>query len=316
MSALSKMRRALLGVSHKEATAFCEGESPTWRQLEAAVMAAIQGYHATLDGSAFASLIPRLEAVPLEMRSYAYEGAAMGLTGLDCVLPWKKRLLAYMAGPGEPHIYMVHIGAGEALARLRRRPEPFIARLPDRVICWLVMDGYGFHEGFFAHARCIERQQVPAHLSPYARRIFDQGLGRSIWFRAGAQVERIRVQIERFPPGRQADLWLGIGVACAYVGGLERADIEALAQAAGPARAWMAVGVAFVARGRQRAGNPVPHTRLACQVLWGLSDEQAAQLVSAAFEDLPLDGPEPAFEILQQRLRAQCAARGAAASGA
>lgn len=316
MNTLSKLRRALLGVSHKEATAFSEGDSPTWRHLEAAVLAAIEGYHATLDGSAFSRLVPRLQTVPLEMRGYAYEGAAMGLTGLDCVLPWKKRLRAYMAGPGAPHIYMVHIGAGEALARLRRKPEPFIARLEDRVICWLVMDGYGFHEGFFARKRYVDEQQVPGHLSAYARRIFDQGLGRSIWFTSGAQVERISGIIERFPQARQADLWVGIGVACAYVGGLEQKAVEALRQAAGPYRSSMAVGVAFVAKGRQRAGNPVPHTDLACQVLWGISSVQAAQFVDSAFEDLPLTGPEPAFEILQQRLRTQFAAREAAASGA
>ena len=222
---LSKLRRSLLGVSHKEATSFSEGNSSTWKHLETAVLAAIEGYHSTLDGSKFEALVPRLNTVALELRGYAYEGAAMGLTGLDCLLPWKNRLRAYMAGPGEAHIYMVHIGAGEALARLRKKPEPFIARLEDRVLCWLVMDGYGFHEGFFSRHRYVDEQVVPAHLSSYARRIFDQGLGRSIWFSAGANVDRIAAIIAAFPQARQADLWVGIGVACTYVGGVDRAAI-------------------------------------------------------------------------------------------
>src|SRR5947207_1549384 len=96
MSMLAKLRRTMLGVPLKEATAVSEGDSPTWKQLETAVLAAIEGYHATLDSSTFADLVPRLNTVALELRSYAYEGAAMGLTGLDCVLPWKKRLRAYM----------------------------------------------------------------------------------------------------------------------------------------------------------------------------------------------------------------------------
>jgi hypothetical protein len=306
---LGQLRRSLLGVSHKEATSFSEGNTWTWKHLETAVLAAIGGYHATLDGSAFKVLVPRLNMVELELRGYAYEGAAMGLTGLDCMLPWKNRLRAYIAGPGAAHVYMVHIGAGEALARLRRKPEPFIARLDDRVLCWLVMDGYGFHEGFFSRRRYVDEQVVPAHLSRYARRIFDQGLGRSIWFSAGANVDRIAAIIAAFPSARRADLWVGIGVACGYVGGVDRAAIEALQRAAGPYGAHMAVGTAFVAKGRQRAGNPAAHTDLACEVLCGISSDSAAHIVDVAFENLPLDGPEPAYEILQQRLLAHFAER-------
>jgi len=309
MFSLSKLRRSLLGVSQKEATYFSESNTRTWKHLETAVLAAIEGYHATLDSSKFEVLVPRLNAVALELRGYAYEGAAMGLTGLDCMLPWKNRLRAYMDGPGAAHIYMVHIGAGEALARLRRKPEPFIARLHDRVLCWLVMDGYGFHEGFFSRRRYVDEQKVPAHLSRYARRIFDQGVGRSIWFSAGANVDRIAAIIAAFPEARQADLWVGIGVACTYIGGIDRITIEALQQAADPYRPQLALGAAFVSKGRKLAGNPVPHADLACEVLCGLSSERAAQLVDIAFQNLPIDGPEPAYEILQQRLVAQFAER-------
>jgi hypothetical protein len=304
---LSKLRRSLLGVSHKKATSFSKGNTEAWKHLETVVLTALEGYHATLDGSKFEVLVPRLNMVPLELRSYAYEGAAMGLTGLDCMLPWKKRLRAYMAGPGAPHIYMVHIGAGEALALMRRKPDPFIARLEDRVLCWLVMDGYGFHKGFFSRRRYVDEQVVPAHLSSYARRIFDQGLGRSIWFSAGANVDSIATIIAAFPATRQADLWVGIGVACTYVGGVDRATVEALQKAAGPYEPQMAMGAAFVAKGRQLANNPVSHTELVCEILWGLTADQAAYKTTVAFQNLPTNGPEPAFEILQQRLLAQFA---------
>lgn len=302
---LKKLRRALMGVSDKKATSFSKGDTEAWKHLERVVLTALEGYHATLDSSKFEELIPQLNKIPLAMRSYAYEGAAMGLTGLDYMLPWKKRLRAYMAGPGAPHIYMVHIGVGEALALMRRRPEPFIARLEDPVICWLVMEGYGFHKGFFSGRRYVDEKVVPTYLSPYARRIFDQGLGRSIWFLAGANVKRIAATLAAFPVSRQADLWVGIGVACTYVGGVDRAVVEALQEVAGPYEPQMAMGAAFVAKGRQLAGNPIPHTDLVCEILWGLTAEQAAYKTTVAFENLPTDGPEPAFEILQQRLLAQ-----------
>ncbi len=304
---LKKLRRSLMGVSHKTATSFSKGDTQAWKHLETVVLTALEGYHATLDSSKFEVLIPQLDTIPLEMRSYAYEGAAMGLTGLDSLLPWKKRLQAYMDGPGAPHIYMVHIGVGEALALLRRKPEPFIARMQDPVLRWLVMEGYGFNKGFFGRKRYVEEQFVPKHLSSYGCHIFDQGLGRCIWFLSGANVERIAATIAAFPTARQADLWVGIGVACTYVGGVDRATVEALQKAAGPYTPQIAMGAAFVAKGRQLAGNPVPHTELVCELLWGLTADQAADKTTAAFENLPIDGEEPGFEILQQRLLADYA---------
>src|SRR5581483_9682022 len=99
---LQKLRRRLLGVSPARATFFSRGDSALWRQLENAALTELQGYHLALEASRFAALIPRLDALPLEMRSYAYEGAAMALTGLEVLLPWRKRLDAYLAGPGSP----------------------------------------------------------------------------------------------------------------------------------------------------------------------------------------------------------------------
>lgn len=312
---LGSLRRSVMGVPRRKATAFSEGNTSTWRHLENAVMAAVGGYHAVLQGSRIADLVPRLDDVPRELRGYAYEGAAMGLTALDCVLPRKSRLTEYLTGPGAPHVYMVHIGAGEALARLRRRPEPFIAAMADRVLCWLVMDGYGFHEGFFARKRHVERQLVPAHLSAYGRRVFDQGVGRSIWFTDGAQVPRVATTIAAFPVARQADLWLGVGVACAYVGGVGRSVIDDLRHAAGQHATQLAVGAALVAKGRRRAGNPVPHADLACAALCGgMSGAQAARIVECAFDNLPIDGREPAYAVLQRRITTQFSTSGRAAS--
>ncbi len=307
---LQKMRRALMGVPSKKATSFSRGDSAAWKHLESVVLTALEGYHLTLDSSKFEVLIPHLNEIPLAMRSYAYEGAAMGLTGLDIMLPWKKRLRAYMAGPGAPHIYMVHIGMGEALALMNRSPEQFIAALENRVICWLAMEGYGFHKGFFHKQQYITKQKRPRRFSPYGQRIFDQGLGRCIWFLEGANVERIAATLAEFPTSRQADMLVGIGVACTYVGGVDRQTVLKLQQAAGPYEPQMAMGAAFVAKGRQLAGNPVPHTDLVCEILWGLSAEQAAEKTTLAFQNLPLDGPDPAFEILQQRLLEQFTLRG------
>jgi hypothetical protein len=301
---LGKILKLFIGVSHKEATSFSKGDSYAWQCLERSVLAAIAGYHATLEDSRLEELIPRLDTIEPDLRGFAYEGAAMGLTGLDCMLPGKSRLQAYLAGAGGAHTYMVHIGAGEALARLRRKPEQHLSQL-DPVLGWLALDGYGFHEGFFKQRRYIEEQAIPKHLSAYGRRIFDQGLGRAIWFLKGAAIRRVVTAVNAFPPARQGDLWCGVGVCCAYAGGVERADVEQLQKAANQYSPNLALGAAVVAKGRQLANNPTLHSNMACEVLCGSTSDVAVAMVDRAFEALPPDGPQPAYEILQRRLLAQ-----------
>jgi hypothetical protein len=280
----------------------------TWLHFEPVARTLVEGFYTTLDDSRFEVLVSRLDAVEVELRGVAYEGAGMGLMLLDCLFPWKNRLQAFLDGPGAPYICLVYIGAGLVLPRVPRRPEPFLARL-DPLLRWFVIDGYGFYEGFFSWRRAVEQQAIPARLSGYARRAFDHGLGRSLWFATGANVERIVATIQAFPPARQADLWAGIGLACAYAAGVvDRASIQILQAAAGPHMAQMAVGAAIAAKFRQQANTSAPHTDLACDALCGLSSEMVAHITDVARKDLPADGIEPAYEIWRQRLAAQFAA--------
>lgn len=297
---LRRLRHAVMGVSDAQATAFSPGGSPTWEHLEQGVLAAVGGYRAVLDSSRTADLVPRLQAAPGELRGYAYEGAAMGLTVLDCSFPGT-RLPGYLTGAGADHVYMAHIGAGEALARMRRRPERYLARLPDPVLRWLVLDGFGFHEGFFRADKHLVRRHVPTHLSAHGRRFFDQGLGRSVWFHEGAEPGRVAEVLASFPTARQHDLWVGVGVACTYVGGVPQPVVEAVREHAGRHVDALALGSAFVCKGRRRAGNPTADTDLAARVLCGLSASEAADLVDEAFQGLP-GGPEPPYAVLQERL--------------
>jgi hypothetical protein len=304
VTTFGKILRPFFGVSDEEATSFSEGDRTAALRLEAAIRMVTQGCHITLQNSRFEVLIPRMNAVDPELRGFAYEGVGIGLAALDCLMPWKNRTRDFLNGPGSAYIYAVSLGAGMALARLHRKPERFLTRL-DPLFGWLILDGYGFHEGFFARKRFVEKQVVPATLSPYARRVFDHGLGRSIWFVMGTNVERVAAKIATFPQSRQADLWSGIGLACGYTGGVDLAAIETLRRSAGPHSAQIAVGVAVAANARQRAHSPGPYAELACEVFYGRSSEAVSQLAETARENLPTDGREPMYEVWRQRIAAQ-----------
>ncbi len=307
MSIAGKLRTSLFGIPSEKAVFSRPGfAKEAWLRFQPVAHSLVEGYHATLEDSRLEVLVPRLDAVEAELRGFAYEGAGMGLAALDIMAPWKNRLQEFVEGPGAPHIYPIYVGVGLALARLRRQPEHFMTRL-DPLLCWVVVDGYGFHEGFFAWRRTVEKQFRPASFSSYACRLFDQGLGRALWFASGALVDRVVSTITTFPSTRQADLWSGVGLACAYAGGVNRAEIEALLTAAGSYRLQLARGAAVAAKGRQQAGNPAPHTELACQIFCGVSSEQAASIMDITCQGLPVHGKEPAYEVWRQRVQAQFA---------
>ena len=266
------------------------------------------GYHAALADQGGTVLARNLGSVHAELRGFAFEGAAMALTLLDHLLPMHRgRFQRFLQGEGAPHVYMLHVGAGWALARLpwlRWRVDSFISTL-DPLARWLALDGYGFHQGYFCWPRSVRRQEVPRGVGGYARRAFDQGLGRSLWFVEGADAARICATISAFPPGRRPDLWSGVGLACAYAGGRDEAHLESLREAAGPYLAQAAQGAAFASKARERAGNQAPHTEMACDILCGISAQAAAGVTDKALLNLPKDGAEPAYEIWRRRIQEQ-----------
>jgi hypothetical protein len=303
MALLGNLRKSLFGGLPPEINALRQMQTKAAPHLGKIVFTVIQSYQATLKDSRFTALLPRLSAVEVDVRGFAYEGAAMALMQLDCMLPWKKRLQAFLAGPASPYVYPAYVGAGLALARIGKEPEPFLDRL-DPVLRWYLIDGYGWRYGIFSRKSAVEEKTVPDHLSAYGRRVFDQGLGRSLWFSTGADVDRVVSTINSFPEARQADLWSGVGFACAYAGGADRADVERLPKVASAYTSQLALGAALGAKGRQRGGNLAPHTDLACEVLCGLSGNMAAAQTDIALQNLPTIEQEQAFETWRKRIEA------------
>jgi hypothetical protein len=290
------------------------GQESMRRQGELVVQLFLNGYRAAFQSDDPDALAARLESVQDHFRGFAYEGAGLGLTVLDLLIPWRRnRFQAFLQGPGQYHAYMMHVGAGLALGRIPIPPWILLRRL-DPLFRWAAPDGFGFYEGFTHLSLAVRRQRIPRRLKGYARRVFDVGLGRSIWFTEAAEVDAVAATIGSFPSQRRADLWSGVGIACSYTGWVSRQTIEALRDTAGSYQPQLAQGAAFSARARQRARNPTAETDMACQVLWGLAAEDAAALTDAAQQDLPGDGAVPAFEVWRQRIQASFARGGPALS--
>jgi hypothetical protein len=307
VSLLGQARRRFLGLSPAEASfakrGFLASEEKARLRLEKIGVTFLSGYHAALEETGFVSLARRLATVEPELRGFAFEGAAMGLGLLDYFTPWRKdRWRTFTERFAEPHIYMMHVGLGWALARLRRSVTSSLAKL-DPLLCWLVVDGYGFHEGYFAWPRYIERREIPVHLKGYEQRVFDQGLGRSLWFVKGADVATVANAIDAFPFARRNDLWSGVGLACAYAGGCGRGAIESLRLAAGEHLPALAQGVAFAAKTRQRAANLNSHTENVCRVICGRSAEELAAITDAALQELREENGLPAYEVWRRRIQ-------------
>ncbi len=315
MVPLKQLRQLAFGISLEEATfarrGFRGNNVEAQQRLEQIGYTFLHGYHAAaIKNDEPQALVTELNAVAPELRGFAFEGAAMGLALLDYLTPWNRnRVQVFLADAGAAHAYMVHVGVGWMLARMRQRIEPSLARL-NPLLGWLAVDGYGFHEGYFHASRYVDQQAIPRGISDYARRVFDQGLGRSLWFVNGADVNHIPVTIAAFCPSRQADLWSGVGLACAYAGGVERSSIDALRTAAKSYLPQLAQGAAFAAKARSRAGNPAVHTELACEVLCGMPAEAAAEITDMALNELPTNGVLPTYELWRQRIQNQFLAEG------
>ena len=312
---LPAARMLFLGIPAEEADFVRRGfhceNSQTRRHLEETSRVFLRGYNSVMAAGSATRLADELQDVALERHGFAFEGAAMALAILDILTPWSRnRVSEFLSGAGARHIYMVHVGIGWALARLRRRVEPMLMRL-DPLLGWLAVDGYGFHEGYFrANYYVTGKAPPPKHLTSYACHVFDQGLGRCLWFVSGADADLLPRVIVEFPLRRRADLWSGVGLASAYAGGVSQQVLESLYSLAGCYRPELAQGAVFAAKVRALAGNPALHTDIACHVFTGHTSDVAVTLADSALEGLPMNKRPTDYDDWRRQIQANFVSQG------
>lgn len=247
-------------------------------------------------------LFGELSKIPLDLRGFGFEGSAMAFGLMDQLSFRPHHFHDFVSRFGDSYAYVMHVGLGWAFARVPWRLERLF-RDADQLLKWLIIDGFGFHEGFFRRAKHKPGATHPKKMIGYEKRAFDQGFGRSLWFIEGASVSRIHTAISRYSESRRADLWSGVGLAAVYAGEVGDSELRLLAESAGEFFPHLAQGAAFAAKARHRAGNPTPYTDRACRQLFGASSADAAATTDSALEPIPVSGGEPAYEIWRQRIQ-------------
>src|SRR5215831_7522654 len=285
-----RLRQLLFAISPDQASAARRGfdipDQAMRARLDAVGITFIRGYNTALEARTLDDLGATLDSIDLEWRGFAYEGAAMALALLDYFTPGSSdKLGRFLRGPGDRHRYMVHIGAGWAIARVPLRTGSAFRQL-DPMLKWLAIDGLGFHEGYFHWSKYCTGTEAGKRPAGYGARAFDQGLGRSLWFVKGGDVGAISQSISKFSEARLADLWSGIGLACAYAGAVPFDHLNELKTTAGRYGTSLAQGAAFAAKARERAGNQTAHTENACQIFCRTSASGAAAITDAALNQI------------------------------
>ncbi|WP_083935892.1 DUF1702 family protein [Saccharomonospora halophila] len=288
--------------------------------LESVGEAFVTGFEYAAEARLARDAEERLEALPRRYRGFAYEGAAMGFCVRDGLpLGGGTMMARFLAGRANRHLYMAYIGAGWAMARLPRSRRPD-ATTYDRLLRWLVADGYGFHQAYFHTDTTVRRHTgrvpgptfapFPDDRTGYTARAMDQGIGRALWFVGGTDPGVVADLTGRFDRTRGPDLWSGIGLAATYAGGADDAELARLRDLAGPHRRELAQGSAFAAESRIHADLLTEHTELATHVLCGLPAAEAAAITQELRPDEPIDTDVPAYETWRRHIADAVTARG------
>lgn len=313
---ISWLRSSVFSISTDEASfvkrGFAVADTARQSHLEHCATAFIDGYNAALRVSDVDELPEKLALIDEPSRGFGFEGAGMAFALRDGLNPVRSLTSApsfhrFLNGCGNDHLYMAYIGAGWAAARIpwiRARLDSYLQQF-DPLLRWLVLDGYGFHQGFFDSERFVTRMEQPKELTGYALRAFDQGLGRCLWFVHGANVERVIDRIAHMNANRRDDLYSGVGLAITYAGGATVGDAATLLDRTDLYWGSISQGAAFAAKARTKAKNMTQQTEMICRALCRTSAENAANITDECLVNLePSTEEEPAYEVWRRRIAA------------
>ncbi|MGJ4941460.1 DUF1702 family protein [Bradyrhizobium sp. HKCCYLS1011] len=283
-----------------ETRGFMSSNVASQSKLERIGRVFIGGFNASLAAGDLVAVLRYIDGIPLAERGFAVEGATMAAAVVDA-LPFSRSMLPQcIAAFNSDFTYLAHVGAGWALARVPWQRKRILAAL-DPIHGWLAVDGLGFHDTYFYHRNIVagwRRKQ-----SGYAIHVYDQGVGRALWFVSGGSVGGAIRLISTFAVERQHDLWSGLGLAMAYAGPV--ADVDALdaLKAAGNDAGHFAQGVAFACEARVLARHVPEHTDQVAREVWNETPYELATLVRDSRHGLPnVETDPPRYQSWRDRV--------------
>ncbi len=224
-----------------------------------------QLFHATHNN--LEALTVYLENTENEFKSIGYESASMAIAIKSFETDsFPGDWLSFLNGAALAHQAQVYVGLGWAIAKLKISFLTAVEKINTKFY-FRIADGCGYYDGSFRYRRTVLQEELPNYLPAEAMPMYNQGIGRSIWYSEKADINNIHSRIETFESNKHADLWRGVGIAVAYVGGCEDAALEALLKYASTNASHLATGAALAARSRMMA-NTMTNDTEHCSRLW------------------------------------------------
>ena len=214
-------------------------------------------------------IIAFLDSESKEFRSVTYESASMtiGLKDLSRggqLNQWKKFCLLAK----DSHSAHMKMGLGLAFGKAEISPTPYL-KLLDLVLPWMVFDGIGYYYGLFKGRVTVKNHKVPDFIGGEDLHGFNQGLGRRLWYVARGEAKVVFDLIQSFASSRQSDLWRGVGMACAYVGGNDKNNLERLATYSAANKIQLSNGVVMAALNRILSANAIDDIDFTYSIILG-----------------------------------------------
>ena len=215
-------------------------------------------------------LMSFLDSEPPEFRSVAYESASMeiGMRDLSNTKELNNWKLFYQRATNV-HTFHVEIGLGWAFAKAEIPLDAYLKSL-EPVMSGMIFDGIGYYNGLFKGRRTVKSQLLPEGLEEQELSGFNQGLGRRLWYIAKGEVQEAAALIKSFQAARHYDLWRGVGIACGYVGGNKKSDMELLLDLSGSCKKQLQTGVALAAISRSASDSVSEDIEQACEIICGM----------------------------------------------
>ncbi|MBY0424216.1 MAG: DUF1702 family protein [Cytophagales bacterium] len=236
-----------------------------------------------------------LDAADYEFKSVAFEGVSMALALKDlnrgnALIQWNN----FLTHEGKNHAVQVHAGLGWALAQENIPAVDFVDALTP-LMRYRILDGYGYYNGIVKQRQTIKEKRILDWLTGTSYNVYYQGVGRSIYYLHAGDIQKVKEVILTFPESNLEDLWRGVGVACADVGGCREQMLEAMLESAGNFRPQLAACACMVARARKQSQTLTEDIEVTCKI-W--CDRSVEEIIEVTERLIPLKHlPEEQYGI-------------------